>query len=209
MSIDSWLPRSALAGVHPTDTTRQTGGAKTVNLIEMPTRLACLIMARKGAAEETAMRAAKVLGFALPMRPARTAGAGAEVIWSGPAQWLVMSETDSRLAALAEALAGVASCSEQTDARVILRLAGSGARRSLMKVVGIDVHDAVFPVGAAAMTPVAHIPAHLWRLPDADAAPVYEIAAPRSSIGSLWHALLAAAGELGLDARPVQAALPK
>ncbi len=202
MSLESWHPQSALKGVHASDTVRETGGIKSVTLVEMPSRPARLVMARKGAADETAKRAASLLGFALPMRPMRTAGGGVEAIWSGPAQWLVMSDADDKLAALATAVAGVASCSEQTDARVILRLAGTGARRTLMKVVGIDVHDTAFPAGAAAMTPVAHIAAHLWRLPDADGAPVYEIAAPRSSIGSLWHALVAAAGELGLDARP-------
>jgi sarcosine oxidase subunit gamma len=209
MSRESWQPQSALKGVHATDTVRETGGITSVTLIERPVRPARLIMARKDAAVATAERAAGVLGLALPMRPMRTAGGGVEAVWSGPAQWLVMSDADDKLVALTAAVAGVASCSEQTDARVILRLAGLGARRTLMKVVGIDVHETAFPAGAAAMTPVAHIAAHLWRLPDADGAPVYEIAAPRSSIGSLWHALVAAAGGLGLDARPAQTALPK
>jgi len=202
MSNAAWQPQSALKGVQATDTVRQTGGIKSVTLVEMPAKPARLVIARKAAAAETATRAASALGFALPTSPARTAASGVEAVWSGSAQWLVMSDTDDKLVALAAAVSGVASCSEQTDARVILRLAGPGARRTLMKVIGIDVHDTAFPVGAAAMTPVAHIAAHLWRLPDADGAPVYEIAAPRSSIGSLWHALVAAGSELGLDARP-------
>ena len=104
----------------------------------------------------------------------------------------------------ATALAGLASCNDQTDASVRLRLSGSCARRALMKLVGIDVHPGVFAIDDVAVTPVAHIGAHLWRRSDSDGAPVFEIASPRSTALSLWHAMVAASTELGLDARPLQ-----
>lgn len=212
MALDSWQARSPLATAHAVSTAHDIGAPATVTLVEMPARHAVLIMAHQGKADEVRRRAAEQLGFPLPSTPTRAQGAAAEVIWSGPSQWLVMSNASdaaARLETLANAVKGYASVSEQTDARIIVRLAGKGARRTLMKLVTIDMHEAAFPVATAAMTPVAHIAAHLWRLPDADGAPVYEIAAPRSSIGSLWHAVIAAASELGLEARPLQPAAAK
>lgn len=212
MAVDSWQARSPLATAHAVGTAKDIGAPGTVTLLEMPARHAVLILAHQGKAHEVRRRAAESLGFPLPSAPSRTQGAAAEAIWSGPSQWLVMSEAPdaaARLEMLVNAVKGYASASEQTDARIILRLAGGGARRTLMKLVTIDMHEAAFPAGTVAMTPVAHIAAHLWRRPDAEGAPVYEIAAPRSSIGSLWHAVIAAGSELGLEARPLQPAAAK
>jgi len=206
-----WSARSPLAGEQAVETS-DADGTVGVTLSEQPVRPTLLVMARPGKAAATIERMASITGLALPSRPARVANPHAAAIWSGPGQWLVMSEEEDAhlmIAGLTAALDGLASCSEQTDARVILRLSGPRARRALMKLVGIDVHASVFVTGAAAMTPVAHIPCHLWRLDDAGGQPVYEIAGPQSSAGSLWHAVVAAAAELGLSARPAQPAVAK
>lgn len=206
-----WRARSPLAG-EPIVRTVDLNGTIGVELSEQPIRHTLLVMARSGMADVTIATIQEITGLALPSGPARVANPHAAAIWSGPRQWLIMSEEDDAhlmIGGLTEALAGKASCSEQTDARVILRLSGPRARRALMKLVGIDVHPAVFGIGAAAMTPVAHIPCHLWRLEDAGGSPAYEIAGPQSSAGSLWHAVVAAAAELGLSARPAQPAIAK
>ncbi len=206
-----WPARAALAGQHAV-TTVDSDGTIGVDLSEQPVRHMLLVMARPGMSRATMETIQSITGLALPETPRRVANPHAAAVWSGFEQWLVMSEEEDAhlmITGLTAALTGKASCSEQTDGRVVLRLSGPRARRALMKLVGIDVHPAAFPIGAAAMTPVAHIPCHLWRLDDAAGAPVYEIAGPQSSAGSLWHAIVAAASELGLVARPAQPAIAK
>ncbi|MFM9939049.1 MAG: sarcosine oxidase subunit gamma [Hyphomicrobiaceae bacterium] len=208
----TWRPRSPLAGQHIVDTT-DLDGTIGVALVEQPWRPTLLVMASAGQAQQAATTIAKIIDLPLPTRPARVANPHAAIVWSGPGQWLVMSEEEDAathmIPGLAAALADLASYSEQTDARVILRLSGPGSRRTLMKLVGIDVHPQAFPVDAAAMTPVAHIPCHLWRLDDAAGHTVYEIAGPQSSAVSLWHAIVVAGSEFGLHARVAQPAVAK
>ncbi len=206
-----WRARSPLAG-EPAVNTVDTDGTIGVELVEQPARTTLLVAAQHGMAEKTAATLKSIVGLRLPMRPERVANPHAAIVWSGPDQWLIMSDEDDAhymIAGLTAALDGQAACCEQTDARVILRLAGPAARRTLMKLVGIDVHARAFPAHAVAMTPLAHIPCHLWRLDDAAGAPVYEIAGPQSMAGSLWHAIVAAASELGLHARVAQPAVAK
>ncbi len=57
--------------------------------------------------------------------------------------------------------------SNQSDARAALRLSGPHVRDMLAKGCMIDLHPSVFPPGAAAMTSIAHIGVHLWRLDNA------------------------------------------
>jgi len=206
-----WPSTSPLAGAHVVNTIA-TSGATHVTLTELPPGATVLVMARRqrGADAIAALQSA----FALqpPAMPGRVTDGRVAIVWSGPGQWLVTSaEADAAgfAKAVSDRVGAAASCSDQSDARVVLRLSGDGARRTLMKVVGIDVHPTAFPVGAAAMTPVAHMPCHLWRCADANGAPVFEIAGARSTAGSLWHALVAAAAELGLEARPLQPAEAK
>jgi sarcosine oxidase subunit gamma len=204
--IAIWTRHSPLAG-EPAISTLAEGAAPGVRLIELAVRASLLVTARRGAVDGTISIIRRALDVAPPTSPRAVAGARAMIAWSGPGRWLVMSEAADGAelcASLTTSLAGMASCIDQTDASVRLELSGPGARRSLMKLVGIDVHPAVFKVDDVALTPVAHIGAHLWRRADADGESVFEIASPRSSAGSLWHAIVAAASELGLEARPLQ-----
>jgi heterotetrameric sarcosine oxidase gamma subunit len=67
----------------------------------------------------------------------------------------------------------------------------------------IDLHPAAFPPGAAAMTSIAHIGVHLWRLDahanDRDA--VFDILIARSMAASFWSWATASAAEYGCGVR--------
>jgi sarcosine oxidase subunit gamma len=210
MTLPPWTPRPALAGEHSVDTVA-VGQVPRVRLVELPARHTLLVQARRGRLDSLVSRVQSEVGLALPTRPRRIAMAGLEAVWSGPAQWLIMGETAAaaqQQARLRAALQGLASCTDQSDARVLLGLSGSAARRALMKLVGIDVHPRAFAVDDVALTPIAHIPVHLWRRPDEGAEPVFVIAGPWSTAGSLWHAIVAAGAELSLAAHPLQPAAP-
>ena len=141
------------------------------------------------------------LGMSPPRTPARVANGDVAIVWSGRGQWLLMQPHDARTATdLAQTLAGLASLTDQSDARVHLRLAGPDVRNALAKLVMLDLHPAGFPVGAAAMTVLAHMPVHIWRLPDGDSA-TFVVAGPQSYATSLWHHIVTAAAEYGLDAQ--------
>jgi len=59
------------------------------------------------------------------------------------------------------------------------------------------LHARSFAPGDVASTIASHVGATLWRLEDADAAPVFEIAVFRSLAGSFWHTLTDSAAEFG------------
>jgi len=95
-------------------------------------------------------------------------------------------------ARLRAALAGLASVSDQSDGRVVVRVGGPRARDTLAKGLPIDLHPRAFKPGDAAVSVVAHIAVHLWQI---DPAPTYELAVPRSFAASFCDWLAAAAAE--------------
>ena len=101
---------------------------------------------------------------------------------------------------LAATLAGLAAVADQSDARVHLHLTGPDVRSALAKLLMFDLHPAEFPIGAAAITGIAHIPVHIWRLPDSDVGAAFVIAGPQSYAKSLWHHVVVSAAEYGLEA---------
>lgn len=150
-----------------------------------------LVMARRGQGPGLGARCAELYGVAPPPGPARAAGPMLALIGLAPGQWLAVAEGRAGLAErLAGELRGLASVSDQSDGRALLRLSGPNAREILGKGVQIDLHPDVFAIGAAAATQIAGLSAWMWRL-DADA---YEIATPRSTAGDFAHWLKASLG---------------
>lgn len=121
------------------------------------------------------------------------------LVWSGPEQFLVMvPRRDTPLAdELTKALGDTASVSDQSDARCLLALSGPQVRDVLAKLVSIDLDDSIFPSGSAAATIIDHTNVVIWRgLDDRD---IYHILCPTSYAGSLWHAVVEAAAEFGIE----------
>jgi sarcosine oxidase subunit gamma len=91
-----------------------------------------------------------------------------------------------------------ASVSDQSDAYVILQLAGPKVRETLAKLVPIDLHPRSFQVDAVAQTVCGYVNVTLWRLQNtAQSDPAFEIWAGRSFAASLHQAICHGAAEFG------------
>ena len=143
---------------------------------------------RRGREAEVAERAATA-GLPLPP-PGQAAWAGSwGAFWAGPDMWLVeapLATHDDVVAALVPHFADSASLTEQTDAWVRVELAGP-LPPLLERLCNLD--PARFPAGSATRTVIEHVGVHAIR-PGPDR---LTLLGPRSSAGSLHHALLAAA----------------
>lgn len=154
-------------------------------------------MARKGYADALAQRVRAAFGLDLPMEPRRVAAGPIAFAWAGPGHWLASAEGAKGPAfetRLRHELAGLASVSDQSDGRIVVRVSGPRICDTLAKGVMIDLHPRAFGPGDAAVTSVAHIGVHLWQV---DAAPTYDFAVPRSLAAAFWHWLVESAAEFG------------
>jgi sarcosine oxidase subunit gamma len=200
----SWAPRSPLeqalvVGAH---------GARKANpgvsLTEIRNFGLIQIMARRGRSAELAATAHAHFGVGAPDTPKAVRGQDITLIWSGPDQFFVLSRNDANPStdSLREAFAGLASVSDQSHARALIRIAGPDARAMLAKLSSIDLHPAAFPPDAAAATSIDHTSVNVWRdsdLPGGQA--VFNLLVFSTFAQSLWHTMLDAAAEYGVDVR--------
>jgi heterotetrameric sarcosine oxidase gamma subunit len=163
------------------------------------------VMARRGQWSAADQACKEAYGKPAPARPQAIEANGALLVWSGPDQFLVLSarEAGSAMERAQLAFAGMASLSEQSDGRSLIRISGPRARDMLAKVCSLDLHPAVFPVGTAAATSIDHTPVNLWRGADrvVDAGggeATFYLLVFASFAESLWHTLLDSAAEYGI-----------
>ena len=137
--------------------------------------------------------AAKNAGIPLPA-PARAAGGvpyGA--FWVAPEMWFVEAAFATHadvLAHLKPVFGDAASVTEQTDAWVRLDVTGAGLAELFARLSNLDL--AVLPDGYASRTVIDHLGCYLIRRGPGD----ITVYGPRSSAGSLLHALEVAATSL-------------
>lgn len=157
-------------------------GAPGVTLsVRHPISIATVI-ARKGKAKATAEALAGLKG--------------ATVLWAGPDQYFVQAEGrgEGALAAdLMTALAGIASVSDQSHGRVVIRIEGPRSGAVLAKGTPVDLHPQEFPLGKSALTQMAHVGVHLTRVGE-DA---FELSVFRGFSESFWEWLTEQAEEFG------------
>jgi methylglutamate dehydrogenase subunit D len=110
--------------------------------------------------------------------------------WAGFEQYYVL---DTDYFSVAKKLAGLASCSDQSHGRVIIRIEGPKARHVLCKGTPVDLHDSEFAIGKSAVTQMAHVGVHLTRV-GADA---FELSVFRGFCESFWEWLTEQAEEFG------------
>jgi methylglutamate dehydrogenase subunit D len=115
---------------------------------------------------------------------------GVDVRWAGPYQYLVFGIAHTELV---KKLRGIASCSDQSHGRAVIRIAGPKARATLAKGTPVDLHPNEFPRGKSAMTQMAHVGVHLTRTGD----DVFELAVFRGFAESFWEWLTSQAAEFG------------
>lgn len=146
--------------------------------------------------------AASVLGQALPLA-ANTFTAGSHrVYWLGPDEWLAVTaaaEAPELVRSLESALAGRSfAVNDLSGGNVVLRLAGRNAREVLARGCTLDLHPAVFGIGAAAQTGLAKAGVLIGLVDDA---PVFEIVVRRSFADYLcrWFAHVARHGGVAFE----------
>ena len=191
-------PRSAFDGLlTPGDRGGRDDGEPGVRFAERTGLALAGVVARRGRTGELAVAAERAFGIALPTTPRRVAGAELEASWAGPRQWLFLTDeavVPDLAVRLASAFKGLASVTDQSEARAIVRIAGPRARDLLAKGCSVDLHPAEFGPGRTAVTVIAHINVQIWQT---DERPTFEVAVARSFAPSLWRFLAASADEFG------------
>ncbi len=138
-------------------------------------------------------------GVDLPASSRVAQGSKVKFIGYGPGQWLAVSESLANEALardLSAKLQGLASISDQSGGRTVLRVSGSCARDVLAKGLPIDLDPRAFPLGSAATSAISHIGVQLWQVDDTRS---YDIAIFRSLTESFWRWLTASAAEFGYE----------
>jgi sarcosine oxidase subunit gamma len=121
---------------------------------------------------------------------------GVAVQWAGAEQYYVIAEGRAEAALyreLREKLAGLASVSDQSHGRVIIRISGSKARNVLAKGTPVDLDRHEFPIGQCAVTQMAHIGVHLSRV----GVDTYDLSIFRGFATSFWEWITSQAEEFG------------
>lgn len=199
MSDRALRPVSALAGLAVPGRYGKAGGAPGVTIAERVGLGLATVALRKGHGDALRQAVAEAYGVALPDGSRIVQGPQVSFVGYGPGQWLAVSETlgsETLARDLANRLKGLASISDQSGGRTVLRLSGPHARDVLAKGLSIDLHPRAFAAGNAATSTISLMGVQLWQVDDT---PIYDIALFRSVSASFWRWLTASAGEFGYE----------
>lgn len=157
------------------------------------------IAARPGQAVRLGQLFHGSFGVEPPSGPRRASHGDVALAGIGPQTWLATRDgaANSFAESLRPLLGDCASVSDQSDAYVILRVAGPKVRNMLAKLIPLDVHPRSFQVGHVAQTICGYVNVSLWRLQDSQRGPIFEIWSARSLAVSLHQAVYHAAAEFG------------
>ena len=195
--------RSALFGeATPGRYGARRGGPPEVKLAVRTGLALAVIAARKGKASQAADAVAAFAHVRPLDRPSLVAKDGVVLIGCAPGQWLAVAEGSRAagfVAKIAQALAPIASVTDHTSAKTVVRISGTRARDVLAKGCPIDLHPRAFQPGDAATTRMAQIGCTIWQV---DGAPTYELAINSSVARSFWSWLTASAAEYGYEVSP-------
>ena len=202
MSDRSLRPFSALAGLAIPGRYGKTGSEPSVVISELLGLGLATVACRKGQAAALGKAVREGYGVELPTSSRVAQGPKVNFIGYGPEQWLAVS---GRLAGEALArdlsvrLKGLASISDQSGGRTVLRISGPRARDVLAKGLPVDLDPRAFPLGSAATSAISHIGVQIWQGDDTRS---YDIAIFRSLSESFWRWLTASAAEFGYEVVP-------
>lgn len=199
MSDRPLRPLSALAGIAVPGRFGKAGGAPGILIEERVGLGLATVASRQGQAEALKAAVGKAYGVELPDISRVAQGASVRFVGTGPGQWLAVSEnlaSEALARDLAQRLQDLASISDQSGGRTVLRVSGPRARVVLAKGLPIDLEPRAFPLGSAATSTISLMGVQLWQV---DAAPTYDIAVFRSLSASFWRWLTASAAEFGYE----------
>lgn len=160
------LRRSPLAGMATELGATHVTGVRRVRVFERPFKTMLSLRVEPSSAAAHAIE--KVLGTTLPRSVQDVTERGEHsVLWLGPDEWLVVSETsvDVLLPALVGGVDGAHAAVVDVSAnRTTLELQGAAARAVLQKGCPVDLHPRAFGPGRAVATTLARIPLVLWQV---------------------------------------------
>ena len=197
MSERSLQPNSALAGIAMPGRYGKQDGEPGVTIEERSGLGLATVAARKRAPLRVAVKAS--YGVDLPDGSTVVHGPEVSFCGYGPGQWLAVSESlgnEALAGDLAQKLKGLASISDQSGGRTVLRISGPRARDVLAKGLPLDLDPRSFPLGSAATSTVSLMGVQLWQTDDTRS---YDIAVFRSVSASFWRWLTASAAEFGYE----------
>jgi methylglutamate dehydrogenase subunit D len=119
-----------------------------------------------------------------------------EFQWAGFDQYYAVAEAFGEgdlYRELKQRLGGIATLSDQSHGRIIIRISGPNARQVLAKGTPIDLHKDEFPIGKSAVTQMAHVGVHLARTGE----DMFELSVFRGFAESFWEWLAQQAEEFG------------
>jgi heterotetrameric sarcosine oxidase gamma subunit len=192
-------PLSALAGLAVPGRYGKTGGEPGIVIEERVGLGLATLACHKGQAEALRAEVASGYGVDLPGNSRVAQGSQVSFVGYGPGQWLAVSESLAHEALahdLAHRLQGLASISDQSGGRTVLRLSGPRARDVLAKGLPIDLDPRAFPLGSAATSVILLMGVQLWQIDDTRS---YDLAVFRSLSASFWRWLTASAAEFGYE----------
>lgn len=152
------------------------------------------VFARKG--QEDAV--ARKLGLSAKPGKARSAK-GVTNMPLSPGQWMLVAEkgNDGSFAGkIAATIEGVGYVSEQSDARVCIRVSGRDVRELMARGCRLDLHERVTSAGFCAQTVMAQTGVLLHQVSDA---PEYDLYVYSGFAQSFWHWLTATAAQFALN----------
>jgi sarcosine oxidase subunit gamma len=117
--------------------------------------------------------------------------------WNGPGDiMLIDAKGNVSIDQILSALAGKAAIVDQSSGRIVIRLAGEKARRTLMKLVDIDIDPTVFKPGMGGITALHHMSVGVFKIADE---PIFWLHAARTYASDVWHSLAEAGEEFSID----------
>ncbi len=180
----SLKPLNALLGAEP-----RVDSIGAVTISENVGIALASLATRRGQADRVAA-VAKGMGLDLPGPGRASLSAQYAALWLGPDQWLIMAagDADQDIAGALEATFGpAASITEQTGGWVCLDVTGPGLPALFERLCAIDT--AAIKPGHGTRTVIEHLGCYVICI----GAEQFRVFGPRSSAGSLHHALTTAA----------------
>ena len=190
---------SGLAGLAVSGRYGKRDGGAGVTISERIGLGLATVAARKGQARSLQDRVREAYGVDLPQTSRVVVGRDVSFVGYGPGQWLAVSETlasEALARDLAERHKGLASISDQSSGRTVIRVSGPRARDVLAKGLPIDLDPRAFPLGSAATSTISLMGVQLWQADDTRS---YDIAVFRSLSESFWRWRAASAAEFGYE----------
>jgi len=161
-----------------------------LRLTECPDWALASLSARLGREKEMATAAKKLLGMALPKVGCSSTKGPFTAFWTGPDQWMIEAPHDSHenlAAQIKTAVKDTGSVTEQTDGWVRFDLAGGRCHDVLELLCNADTRT--MEASTATRTRIEHLGCFLICRTDQH----FSVLGPRSSAGSLHHAITSAA----------------